>query len=62
MLAVESGLSSEVIVARHYQTVTTKAELKSRGFSYSQCRVPTLLIPIYNVHGELTLYQARAVN
>ena len=59
MLTVESGLSSEVIVARHYQTVTTKADLKSRGFSDSQLRVPTLLIPIYDVHGELALYQAR---
>ena len=59
MLTVESGLSSEVIVARHYQTVTTKADLKSRGFADSQLRVPTLLIPIYSVHGELALYQAR---
>ena len=59
MLAKESGLSSEVIVARIYRTVTTKADLKSRGFSDSQLRVPTLLIPIYDVHGELALYQAR---
>ena len=62
MLTVESGLSSEVIVSRHYQTVTTKADLKSRGFSDSQLRVPTLLTLIYNINGELDLFQAQAVN
>lgn len=59
MLTKQSRISHEVIVARNYRTVTKKADLKSRGFSDSQLRVPTLLIPIYSVHGDLTLYQAR---
>ena len=62
MLTEESGIDPKIINARRYKTVTTKADLKSRGFADSQLRVPTLLIPIYSVHGELALYQAQAVN
>ncbi len=54
-----SGISAEVIEARAYRTVETKAELKTLGFADGQRRVPALLLPIYNVHGEISLYQLR---
>jgi hypothetical protein len=54
-----SGISPEVARARGYRSVTTKAELARCGFTESQRLVPTLLIPIYNVAGELVNYQHR---
>ena len=59
MLERESGLLPEVIDARGYRTVTTKAELKELGFAPSQHRVPGLLIPNHTVHGEIGLHQFR---
>lgn len=59
MLEEESGIKPEVIEARGYRTVTTKAELAKLGFSKAQQNVPSLLIPIYGVTGELVLYQLR---
>jgi hypothetical protein len=59
MLTVESGLTDAVIAGRGYRTVTRKAELKDLGFSETQHQVPGLLIPIYNAHGEVSLYQTR---
>jgi len=59
MLTKESGISEHVIAARQYRTVTTKVELKGLGFSDSQVHVPALLIPVWNVHGDTVLYQAR---
>jgi len=49
MLAIQSGLSERVIQARGYETIDTKAKLKSLGFSDRQSRVPALLIPILDV-------------
>jgi len=54
-----SGIAPEVAAARGYRSVTTKAELRSLGFSENQCRVPALLIPIRDVHGEIVSYQIR---
>lgn len=45
----ESAISSEVAIARGYQTIEKKVELERRGFKLSQRQVPTLLIPIYGV-------------
>ncbi len=59
MLRTDSGLSEPVIAARGYRTITTKAELRSLGFSEAQRRVPALLIPIHSVFGEIALHQAR---
>src|SRR4051812_32264956 len=54
-----SGISAEVGAARGYASVEVKRRLDSAGFAPGQRRVPGLLIPIYNVHGELATYQLR---
>ncbi len=59
MLEQESGICANVIAARGYETVTSKAELKRRGFSPAQQNVPALLIPIHSPTGDVTLYQTR---
>lgn len=58
-LEVGSGLPTELVAARRYETVTVKAELKRRGFGDSQLNVPALLIPLWNVHGEIAGYQCK---
>lgn len=55
----ESGISPEVAAARGYRSVETQAELKRLGFAATQCRVPALLIPIYDVTGSIATYQIR---
>lgn len=60
MLEGESGISPDVIAARGYQTVTTKAELERLGFSPKQRNTPALVLPIHSPTGSLKLYQARA--
>ena len=55
----DSAISDEVARARGYESVATKARLKRLGFTDRQCSVPSLLVPIHNVHGEISLYQAR---
>lgn len=59
MLEEESGIAPELLAARGYRTVTRKADLVALGFARWQCRVPALLVPVYNPYGELVLYQAR---
>lgn len=54
-----SSISPAAIKSRGYFSVTKKAELKKLGFSDAQCRVPALVIPIYSVTGEVSLYQIR---
>lgn len=54
-----SGISLEVAAARGYRSVTSCAELERLGFASKQRGVPSLLVPIYNVHGELAMYQSR---
>jgi virulence-associated protein VagC len=54
-----SGISAEVAEARGYRTVTEQSKLRKLGFAEFQARVPALLIPIYNVIGEVVLYQCR---
>jgi hypothetical protein len=55
----ESGVSEDIIRSRGYRTVTAKAGLRSLGFKDAQCLVPTLLVPIWNVAGEIGLYHHR---
>lgn len=55
----DSAISDEVIAERGYWTATTKTELRQLGFSASQQNVPTLVIPIRDVHRETSLYQCR---
>ncbi len=59
MLLRGSGISEEVVRARGYRTVGTKAELKRLGFSDSQSNPPGLLIPLYSPAGEIANYQLR---
>jgi hypothetical protein len=59
MLEVESGIRPDVIAARGYRTVTCQAELGRLGFGPSQRLTPALLLPVWTVHGEIGLYQAR---
>src|SRR3989442_12808379 len=54
-----SAISPEVARARGYRSVTTSAALRKLGFSERQARAPALLIPVWGVHGEIVLYQAR---
>lgn len=54
-----SSISPEVAEARGYRSVESISELRRLGFADAQCSVPTLLIPIRNVHGEIALYQSR---
>src|ERR1035437_988943 len=59
-LLTASAISDEVAEARGYRSVEQKARLNELGFSPTQARVPALLIPIWNVQGEIALYQTRA--
>jgi len=54
-----SGISPEVATARGYRSVTSRAELRRLGFGASQCLVPALLVPVWNVMGSVVLYQIR---
>lgn len=58
-LELGSGIPAELIAARGYETIATKVGLKQRGFGDSQLNVPALLIPLWNVHGELAGYQCK---
>ncbi|CAN5587213.1 hypothetical protein BH23CHL5_BH23CHL5_23190 [soil metagenome] len=59
MLEIESGIAAAVIDARGYRTVTKAADLQKLGFTPAQRNVPALVIPVYDIHGELATYQAR---
>src|SRR5260370_11672594 len=54
-----SAISAAVAAARGYRSVAKKAELGDLGFAESQRQVPTLLTPIWTVHGEIGTYQHR---
>ena len=58
-LIEESAIRADIADARQYRSATTRSELKRLGFGDRQCRVPALLIPIWNVHGEIANYQIR---
>jgi hypothetical protein len=58
-LIKDSAISPEVSRERGYRTVTTQSALKRYGFADLQCRVPALLIPVWNVRGQLVSYQVR---
>jgi len=58
-LAQASGIAEEIIAARGYRTVHTRAQLERLGFGRTQRNVPTLLVPIWGVSGEVALYHHR---
>ena len=59
MLLRGSGISPEVVAARGYRTVATKAELRVLGFAGPQSNPPGLLVPIHSPAGEVVNYQFR---
>lgn len=54
-----SAISPEIIDARGYRTVEKRADLKRCGFSDRQALVPALLVPVWGVDGQISIYQAR---
>ncbi len=54
-----SAIRSDVAVERGYRTVQDPAELAALGFKPAQRRVPALLVPIRDVHGEIATHQVR---
>ena len=58
-----SGIDLDVITERGYRTVTKQVELMKLGFSSAQSRCskesPALLIPAYNVTGDIATYMLR---
>jgi Domain of unknown function (DUF3854)/Domain of unknown function (DUF927) len=62
MLCEESGIDDAVIKSRGYWTASRKSELRDLGFTQPQRRVPALVIPIHDVHGEIASYQIRPDN
>ena len=59
MLREASGLSDEVIAERGYWSATKFVEVRRLGFSERQRNVPALVIPLWNVDGEMAGYQLR---
>jgi len=58
-LITRSAISPEVAAARGYWSARSRAELRRLGFADYQCRVPALVIPVWNVLGEIAFYQSR---
>ena len=58
-LVAGSAISGEVVSARGYRSVESRAELRRLGFGERQCQVPALLIPIWGVDGQVGNYQIR---
>ena len=54
-----SAVTPAVAAQRGYRSITTNAQLEAARFSSSQRRVPGLLIPLWNVHGENAGYVYR---
>src|SRR5262245_46629081 len=62
MLHDESGISSEVIEARGYRTITDPQDLADIGFSPCQRSVPGLLLPLHTTDGSQTFCVYRPDN
>lgn len=54
-----SAITQTVAAARGYRSITKKSDLRTLGFTESQCAVPALLVPIRGVMGDIVTYQAR---
>lgn len=54
-----SLIAPEVAAARGYRSVTEKVVLERYDFGRAQRQVPALLIPVWDVSGEVVLHQAR---
>jgi hypothetical protein len=62
MLEIESAITAEVIQARGYRTIEDPEELPSLGFQPYQARTPGLLVPLYDMWGNISSYQYRPDN
>jgi len=58
-LLTASGVSSTVARLRGYRTAHSLAELQRLGFGRNQGSVPALVIPVYGLDGNISLYQVR---
>lgn len=58
-LIEESAISPEVARERGYFSAAEKSQLESLGFRPYQQRVPAMVVPIWNVHGQIAFYQIR---
>lgn len=58
-LIQDSAIAPEVAAERGYRSAQTLAELKRLGFGDSQRKLPALVIPVWNVYGEIGSYQIR---
>jgi putative DNA primase/helicase len=54
-----SAINAGVARSRGYFSVANRTALKQLGFGDKQQRVPALVIPLWSVHGQVTLHQAR---
>ncbi len=54
-----SSISTDVAAARRYRSLTTKVDAERLGFGRAQRNVPALLLPVWNVAGEVATYQLR---
>jgi hypothetical protein len=54
-----SGIATEVATARRYRSITDPADAIALGFKEYQAHVPGLLIPIWNLSGQIALHQLR---
>jgi hypothetical protein len=59
MLEIESAITAEVIQARGYCTIEDPEELPSLGFQPYQAITPGLLVPLYDMWGNISSYQYR---
>jgi Domain of unknown function (DUF3854) len=54
-----SAIGPDVAAARGYWSAIRSDQLRELGFAPYQCRVPALVNPVWNVHGEIATYQSR---
>jgi hypothetical protein len=62
MLEVESAITLEVIQSRAYRTIEDPEELLNLGFQLYQAITPGLLVPLYDMWGNVSSYQYRPDN
>ncbi len=58
-LLESSAVNAGIAKRRGYFSVANGGALRLLGFSNAQQRVPALLIPLWNVHGDIAFHQAR---
>jgi hypothetical protein len=62
MLEKESAITAEVIQARAYRTIENPEELLNLGYQDYQAITPGLLLPLYDMFGNVSSYQYRPDN